>query len=215
MKSLGYSKKCGNSSKIVLEDNGCKIFNPSCVARLFNCFYTSVASNLVSKLPNPLGMFTTNSSIFKSFYSGKVGNRPKFVLSPVTSHYIRKQLNSLDPKKATGIDGISPLFLRDATDVIVAPITHVINLSIITETVPTAFKEARVVPVYKKGSKLEPGNYRPVSILCTLSKILERAVHSQLNSYLTERGILCENQSGFRGGYSTDSCLFGLKDFKW
>ena len=46
-----------------------------------------------------------------------------------------------------------------------------------------------------------------------MSKILERAVHSQLNEYLSKRGILCENQSGFRGGFSTDSCLIGLSDY--
>ena len=60
---------------------------------------------------------------------------------------------------------------------------------------------------------MDPGNYRPVSILNVLSKILERAVHSQLSSYLEKRGLLFENQSGFRGGYSTDSCLIGLTDF--
>ena len=119
----------------------------------------------------------------------------------------------LDPKKAVGIDGISPLFLRDATNVITVPVAHIVNLSITTETVPFGFKEARVVPLYKKGSKLDPGNYRPVSILSTLSKVLERAVHAQLNDYLEKREILCENQSGFRGGFSTDSCLIGLSDY--
>ena len=60
---------------------------------------------------------------------------------------------------------------------------------------------------------MDPGNYRPVSFLNVVSKILERAVHSQLDDYLGKRAILFENQSGFRGGYSTDSCLIGLSDF--
>ena len=214
LKSLGFGKKCsGSSSKIVLEEDGTKVFNSSCVARIFNCFYTTVAADLVSRLPNPFNVFTTDSFVFRQFYCNKVGTRPSFVLSPVTSHFVRKQLSSLDPKKAIGIDGLSPLFLRDATDRILAPVTHIINMSITTETVPSAFKEAKVVPLFKKGSKLDPGNYRPVSILSTLSKIMERAVHSQLNCYLEERGILCENQSGFRGGFSTDSCLIGLSDY--
>ena len=63
------------------------------------------------------------------------------------------------------------------------------------------------------GSTLDPGNYRPVSILNVFSKILERAVHSLHSSYLEGRGLLFENQLGFRGGYSTDSCLIGLTDF--
>ena len=82
-----------------------------------------------------------------------------------------------------------------------------------TETVPASFKEAKIVPLFKKGSRLDPGNYRPLSILNVLSKILERAAHSQLSGYLEKRGLLFENQSGFGGGYSTDSCLIGLTDF--
>ena len=139
--------------------------------------------------------------------------RPSFVLSPVTSHFVRSQLHSLDPKKAIGLDDLSSRFLHDGADLILSPVTHIINISIITETVPASFKEARVVPLFKKGSRLDPGNYRPVSILSVLSKILERAVHSQLNAYLSERGLLLENQSGFCGGFSTDSCLIGLTDY--
>ena len=120
---------------------------------------------------------------------------------------------SLNTKKAVGLDDISSLFLKDGTDCIIAPVTHIINLSITTETVPCAFKQAKVVPLFKKGSTLDPGNYRPVSVLSVLSKILERAAHTQLSEYLDKRGLLFENQSGFRSGYSTDSCLIGLTDF--
>ena len=83
-------------------------------------------------------------------------------------------------------------------------ITHIINLSISSEVVPSSFKDARVSPLFKKGSKLDPGNYRPVSILNVLSKILERTVHKQLVGYLEKKNILFDYQSGFRSGYSTD-----------
>ena len=177
LKSLGYKKAPGPSSNIVLEDGGKKVFDSFHVAQIFNRFYTSVASNLVSKLPSPPGIFGTATKVFKDFYRNKVGSRPSFVLSPVTSHFIRRQLNSLDPKKAIGLDDLSSRFLRDGTEHIISPVTHIINISIITEKVPTSFKEARVVPLFKKGSRLDPGNYRPVSILSVLSKVLERAVH--------------------------------------
>ena len=213
LKSLGYSRASHSSSNIVLEENGEKVFDSFNVSRIFNKFYTDVASKLVAKLPSPYGIYVTTGELFKRFYSGKLGLRPSFVLSPVTSHFIRSQLSSLDPKKAVGLDDVSSLFLRDASDSIISPITHIINLSIITETVPDAFEEAKVVPLYKKGSKLDPGNYRPVSILCVLSKVLERAVHSQLGEYLERRGLIFDHQSGFRGGYSTDSCLIGLTDY--
>ena len=82
-----------------------------------------------------------------------------------------------------------------------------------SETVPSGFKKARVLPLYKKGSRLDPGNYRPVSILSVLSKILERAVNDQLNEFLVKKGLLFDYQSGFRKGFSTDTCLMNLCDY--
>ena len=73
-------------------------------------------------------------------------------------------------------------------------------------------KVAKVKPLFKKKSRLEVGNYRPVSILPVASKILEKAVFVQLNRYLTENNILYEFQSGFRGKYSTNTCLLYLQD---
>ena len=214
LKSLGYSKKTSfSSSNIVLEDKGCKVFNRSAVARLFNIFYTSVASDLVTKLPNPYGMFCTSSRIFKDYYHRIIGTKPSFVLSPVTSHFIRKQLSSLDPRKAIGLDDVASRFLHDGAESIVLPVTHIINLSISNETVPAAFKDAKVVPVFKKGSKLDVGNYRPVSILNVLSKVLERTVHKQMDEYLKKRNLLFSHQSGFRGGYSTDTCLVDMSNY--
>ena len=213
LKSLGYSKKGTNGqSNIVLNEGGSGIFDPSRVATIFNRFYTTVAADLVSRLPSVPGIFGTDSRAFKEFYRPKVNPNSPFVLSPVSRRFILKQLLSLDPKKSLGLDGISPRFLRDGAEAILEPVSHIINLSITTETVPDGMKRARVVPVFKKGSKLDVGNYRPISILGSLSKILERAVHGQLKEYLIRRDLIYQNQSGFRGGFSTDTCLIGLTD---
>lgn len=214
LKSLGYSdKNVGSSSKIVLEKDGVKVFDSLKVAEMFNCFYTTVASKLVEKLPTPSGIFNVTRNVFRKLYLGKFGFGASFTLSPVSRHFVRKQLLSLNPKKAVGLDEIASRFLKDGAGSIVEPISHIVNISILTEVVPTGFKEARVVPLFKKGSKLDPGNYRPVSLLNVLSKILERAVHDQMKSYLDKNNVLYENQSGFRGKFSTDSCLIGLTDY--
>ncbi len=92
---------------------------------------------------------------------------------------------------------------------------HVINLSFTTSSVLLDFKTARVKPLYKKNSLSEVGNYRPVNILSFASKILERAVYVQLESYLKEKNILYSFQSGFRGSFSTDTCLTHLTDYIW
>ena len=102
--------------------------------------------------------------------------------------------------------------MKDGATIIKSAITHIINLSISTETVPDLLKQAIVKPLYKKGSKLEVGNYRPVSLLCIISKILEKAVYVQLEKYLIDNNLLYEYQSGFRKSYSTDTCLINLMD---
>ena len=104
-------------------------------------------------------------------------------------------------------------FIKDGTNVLKIPITFIVSFSITTSTVPEDMKIARVKPLYKKNSSLEAGNYRPVSILSIVSKILERAVHTQLVKYLDHNNILYEFQSGFRSRYSTDTCWIHLFDF--
>lgn len=73
-------------------------------------------------------------------------------------------------------------------------------------------KTARVCPIFKKNSRLEVGNYRPVSILVVVSKIVERSVYSQFEKYLVENNLLYNLQSDFRSSYSTDTCLIQLLD---
>lgn len=74
-------------------------------------------------------------------------------------------MNSLSPKKATGLDGIPSRFVKDSAAIIANPLCHIINLSIIQSVVQDDLKLARVVPLFKKNDKTEVGNCRPVSIL--------------------------------------------------
>ena len=86
-------------------------------------------------------------------------------------------------------------------------------MSIGTHFVPDELKYAIVKPLFKKNSRLDVGNYRPVSILPIISKILERAIYVQIEAYLKEKELLYEYQSGFRKSHSTDSCLTNLSDY--
>jgi len=110
------------------------------------------------------------------------------------------------------LDGIPARFIVDSADVIAYPLAHVINLSLIQGIVPDELKAARVVPLFKKSDKTKVENYRPVSILAVFSKIFERVVYDQVESYLNEHNILYNFQSGFRTGFSTDTCLIHLSD---
>ena len=93
-----------------------------------------------------------------------------------------------------------------------SPIAQLCNLSISTSTFPDHCKSAKVLPLYKKGSKTDPKNYRPISLLPLISKIIEKVIHDQTQSFLDENNILYSFQTGFRKKYSTDSCLSFLNN---
>ena len=112
------------------------------------------------------------------------------MLQPVTENFVFKELKCLNVTKSTGLDNISARFFKDGAPVLKTPITAIINQSIQSGIVPDEMKEARVIPIYKKNSPLEVGNYRPVSILCIVSKILERSVYSQLSIFFITKSFI-------------------------
>ena len=77
------------------------------------------------------------------------------------------------------MDEISPTFLKDGAEVLTKPICDIINLSIKLSTFPDKFKIAKLIPLFKKGSNTDPKNYRPISLLPLLSKLIEKAIHTQ------------------------------------
>ena len=183
------------------------------MANCFNNFFTTVASNLVDKLPSSFKLFNSDSSKFQEFYAGKNVEPDEFMLVSVSEDFIYKELCKLNPSKSTGTDNIPARFVKDAASVLTKPILHIINLLIEQNSVPNDLKSARVVPLFKKNKRCDVGNYRPVSVLSVVSKILERAVYTQLEDYLTKKKLLFDFQSGFRNTFSTDSCLIYLTDY--
>ena len=213
LKDIGLKGKQKDVSSICLNIDGDICHDSKSVANHFNNFFTTIASSLVSKLPKCTDIYGFTSDCFKSFYSCKNKEKKEIILKPVTEDFVYKQILNLNPVKSTGLDDIPARFIRDGAPVLKIPITYIVNLSITTATVPDDMKVARVKPLYKKNSSLEAGNYRPVSILSVVSKILEKSVYTQLVHFLDENNILFEFQSGFRSKFSTDTCLIHLFDY--
>ncbi|HBI39884.1 MAG TPA: hypothetical protein DDY16_02905 [Tenacibaculum sp.] len=94
----------------------------------------------------------------------------------------------------------------------ITPFTHLVNLSLSTGLMPTSCKIAKVTPIHKGGDTEDPSNYRPISILPILGKCIEFCVNSQLTQYLEDRGILSEQQYGFRKDHSTTYLMLDLFD---
>ena len=212
LNTIGYSNKTKDRSKIVLESEGVKCHDSKKVCKSFNDYFLNVASILVSKLPSAPNIFTTNTHIFRSFYVNKNITPNNFALQSVTENFVYHELMRLNPNKSTGLDGINARFLRDGANELKYVLTFIINLSISTNNVPIEMKKAKVRPLFKKNDRLQVSNYRPVSILNVVSKLLERAVYTQLEKYLKDNNILFNHQSGFRKAYSTETCLINLTD---
>jgi len=118
----------------------------------------------------------------------------------------------LDISKAAGIDNIKAVFLKDGASILGKPIAKLCNLSIKLSTFPDKCKVAKLKPLFKKGSKTEPKNYRPISLLPLISKIFEKVVLDQTQQFLNENKVLYNYQSGFRSSHSTAFALSYLND---
>ena len=96
-----------------------------------------------------------------------------------------KQLSQLNKRKASGLDGVDARLLCDAAPALAGPLTTIMNASLRSGIIPTEWKLAKVTAIYKDGAHTNPSNYRPISVLSICMKVFERAVHNQLNEYLT------------------------------
>ena len=121
-------------------------------------------------------------------------------------------LNNLKPKPSCGHDGISTKLLKACKLEICKPLTHIINQMLKTGIFPDDLKVAKVIPLFKKGKKEILDNYRPISVLPSLSKIFERVIFNQINAYFTARDLYYSGQYGFREKHSTQLAALELVD---
>ncbi len=129
------------------------------------------------------------------------GNLDVFVFKPVSVNQICKALKGIDNKTSVGPDNLDPYLLKVAADVIAEPVTHI--KSLLSNSLPKIWKAAYVLPLFKGGDPSDMNNYRPISKLSILVKILESQVNLQLKQFLFYNNILNSFQSGFRTGHST------------
>ena len=130
-----------------------------------------------------------------------------FQLEPITLPKVLKLLKNISTDKATELDKIPCRFVKLAAPLIAKSLCSIVNTSIRPTIFPSDWKVAKIIPLHKGNEKDEINNYRPISILSSISKILERLIHDQLYEYLTKNNLLSEYQSGFRRFHSTTTSL--------
>ena len=124
-------------------------------------------------------------------------------MTPSDPDEICKVLKALKPKKSSGHDNLSTQFLKSIDENIAAPISILINKSIETGVFPDTLKIAKVIPIYKAKAKDNFSNYRLISLLPSISKILEKIIHKRLYHFMELHELLYDNQFGFRRKHST------------
>ena len=109
--------------------------------------------------------------------------------SNVSEEDVKKILLSLDASKVTGMDQIPAKFLRDGAEVFALPLGNIISLLIKLSTFPEECKIAKLKAIFKKGATTDPKNYRPISLLPLVSKIIEKSIHFQIEDFLNKKKL--------------------------
>ena len=116
-------------------------------------------------------------------------------------------LSTYKAKTASGLDGISSAMLRGTAESMYPILTALFNCSLRQGVVPSDWKISNVIPIPKSGDPSLATNYRPISLLSLVSKVLEHLVHSKLLNYIIQNNLLADCQHGFRPGSSTQEAL--------
>ena len=118
----------------------------------------------------------------------------RFTFAEISESLVLLHLNSLDVKKSTGPDGLSAKFLKEIANEIAAPLAMLFNCSLQSGVVPAICKNSNITAVHKGGALDDPGNYRPISVVSVLAKVLEKIVSVQLGTFLEQTNALNPHQ---------------------
>lgn len=184
--------------------NSTNITNPLDIANGFNKYFVNVGNELASKVSHFPGSAANLLPLRNLPHS--------FLINPTTHHEISKIIENFKPKTSSGYDQISPKLLKKSCKSISHPLTFIANLSFETGIFPSAMKIAKVIPIFKKDDNKIFSNYRPISLLPTFSKILERVVHKRLYHYLVTHNLLSQSQYGFQANISTEHAILELQN---
>ena len=136
---------------------------------LYNEYFYPVYTNSSSTLPD-MNTITSDVEPLQSF--------------DISEFDVYNTLINLDPNKAQGIDGIGPKLLKYCAESLVQPLCHLFNLSLSSSVIPTEWKIHRIIPIFKSGDRSLISNYRPISLLCNVSKVLERIIFNKIINHI-------------------------------
>lgn len=176
------------------------------ICECFNDFFSNIGSVLASQIPSQYHNNLTHTKGTQA--TGTLDTLSQ--LRPCTINEVEKIIENLKLNTSSGIDGINTKSIKCVKDLILDEITNCINKNLELGTFPDSLKIAKVSPIHKNGSKSDPGNYRPISVLPVLSKIFERVLYNRLDEHLGAQNFLYKQQYGFRPKSNTLSATVDL-----
>ena len=176
------------------------------IANAQNEYFCDKVNNILSNiLPSRTDPLETLKSLMRS-------RKCSLNLSTVHPDEVRPILSGLSNSSSYGLDLLDSFIIKLIQDEILPVVTHIVNLSIVSQEFPVYWKRTKIVPLFKKGDKSDPKNYRPVAIVPILSKVLERVIFNQLSTYLEINNLIHPNHHAYRKNHNTTTALVQMYD---
>ena len=197
--------KCKNKGSIIpyITVDGVHTYTPKKIAENFGKFYSTVGQNLSATIP-------AGEKNIDHYLSQIPCSEKSVVMKQTNQSEVEKLIKSLPNKMSSGHDEINNVMLKSLCSAISYPLQLVFNQSIATGTFPDKMKIAEVIPVYKGKQRDLVINYRPISLLMTISKLLEKVIYSGTYKFLEKNNTLFESQYGFRTKRSCKQAILEL-----
>ena len=190
------SKSANRESVGPLKEGDDILTDDAKMAEKLNVFFSSVFTDEdLNQLPSPIPTYFGSSPLID------------IQISPEAT---KDKLDNLRTTSAPGPDKLFPRLLKDLSNVIMLPLAMIYNASFQEGLVPQDWRIANVTPIFKKGSKSDAGNYRPVSLTSVICKVMESILKDALMNHITTNHILNDSQHGFMSG---KSCLTNLLEY--
>ena len=192
-----------NSTIECLTVDNIKHFDSMTIANEFGKYFACIGKNYYKKIPKPKRNIESHQGSMET-----VSNSIYF--EPTSEFEIDKIISNLQSKHSHGHDGLTNKLLKELKPALVKPLSILFNISLSEGAFPEIYKKSDVVPLHKSKCKTLLNNYRPISLLPVLSKILEKIVYKRVYSFLEQNRSLYVSQYGFRAKHSCENAITEL-----
>ena len=194
--------KHSNKSGLIeyLKIDNVKEYGVKKISNTFAKYFTGVGKAFADKIPQPSKSITAYLKLLQS-------SKSSLFLNPTCEEEVKRIVATLPAKASSGHDNISNILLKEIIDPLAKVLVEIFNKLMAIGEFPSIMKLAEVVPLYKNKEHYIESNYRPISLLTTISKILEKIMYQRVYSFLESTGQIYNNQYGFRANHSCEHAV--------